>query len=253
MFTIKDEAGNIVKEQYKSASKGIQREKWSLTYSGKSPIGGDEFDATANKNAWGFPIMPGKYSVTLYMVFDGKKDLMAGPVEFEAKALNNTTLPAENREVLVAFQNQVAELMRIMNGAEEYMDAMEKRIVAVRQTIHNTPGIPFELGDVTKSLAEKLDDLYFLLDGTSTGASWEEVPPEKMPLNIRMQYVAWGMWGSTSEPTQTMKDNYAILIEEFPQVITALKSMNSELNTIEKELDNYGAPWTPGRIPEFKK
>ncbi len=253
MFVIKDEAGNIVKEQYKKASKGIQREVWSLTYNGSRPIGGKKFNPTENKNAWGFPIMPGKYSVSMYMVFDSKKDLLSGPVEFEAKALNNTTLPAEKRENLVAFQNQVSELMRIMNGAENYMDALDKRIVAVRQTIHNTPGLPFEMGDVTKKMADKLDDLYFILDGTKAKASWEEVPPEKMPLNNRIQYIAWGMWGSTSEPPQAMVESYAILVEEFPQILTALKDMNNELNIIEKELENFGAPWTPGRIPVFKK
>ena len=253
MFVIKDEAGNIVKEQFKKASKGIQRETWSLTYNSKNPIKGDKFKTTTNKNSWGFPILPGKYSVIMYMVFNNEKELLAGPVEFNAKSLNNTTFPAERPEHLVAFQNQLTEMMRIMNGAEKYMDALDKRIVAVRQTIHNTAGLPFEMGEVTKKLAEKLDDLYFTLDGTDAKSSWEEVPPEKMPLNYRMQYVVYGMWGSTSAPTQTMIDNYAILVEEFPQVLTTLKDMNNELIIIEKELENYGAPWTPGRIPEFKK
>jgi len=253
IFVIKDEAGNVVKKQFKKVSKGIHRETWSLTYDSKNPIKDKKFDAIANKNSWGFPILPGNYSVSMYMVFNGEKKLLAGPVEFKAKALNNTTFPAEKREILVAFQNQLTEMMRIMNGAESYMETLDKRIIAVRQTIHNTSGLPYEMEALTKKLAEKLDDLYFVLDGTKAKASWEEVPPEKMPLNMRVQYIVFGMWGSSAEPTQTMIENYAILVEEFPAVLTSLKEMNEELVIIEKELENYGAPWTPGRIPEFKK
>ena len=253
VFTIKDDKGNIIKEKYKKPSKGIQRETWNLTYNGKSPISSKKYKATANKNEWGFPVMPGSYSVTMYMVFNGEKKLLAGPVEFNAKSLNNKTFPVEKPESLVAFQKQVSELMSVMDATEKYMDVMEKRIVAVRQTIHNTPNLPFELEDITKKMADNLDDLYFKFDGTEAEASWEEVPPEIMPLNNRLEYVVYGMWGTSSEPTEAMKDSYAILIEKFPPVLQSVKQLDVELKTIEKELDNYGAPWTPGRIPEFKK
>ena len=38
-------------------------------------------------------------------------------VEFEAKVLNNVTLPAGDRSELVAFQNKVNDLNRAVNGA----------------------------------------------------------------------------------------------------------------------------------------
>ncbi|MCB0656738.1 MAG: hypothetical protein KDC57_11410, partial [Saprospiraceae bacterium] len=41
---------------------------------------------------------------------------LAGPVEIEVKALNNTTLPATDREALVAFQGEVADLARVVQG-----------------------------------------------------------------------------------------------------------------------------------------
>jgi len=253
VFTIKDELGNVVKEQYKNASEGIQQNVWNLRYNTMSSVRADEFNTTKNKNAYGYPIMPGKYSVSISMIFDGEKKLIAGPVEFTAKTLNNTTLPAEKRDELVAFQKQVTELMRLMNGIEKYGEALENRVVAVQQTIHNTLGLPDGLSAEAQKVADQLDDLKFVFEGTSGGASWEEVPPEIMPLSNRMQYVAWGMWGSTSEPTQTMVDNYAVLVEELPKALTQLEQMNESLKTIEAQLDAYGAPWTPGRIPVFKK
>ena len=253
VFEIKDQYGNIVKEQFKNVSKGIHQEVWNLRYTGSSPIRVDNFDPTANKSSWGYPVMPGKYNVSMYIVFDGERKLLAGPVEFEAKTLKNSTLPVEDPKDLVAFQKQVTELTRVMDGMERYGRSLEKRIVAVRQTIHNTPSIPAEVGESLKTLSEELDDMYFTFNGPDVKASWEEVPPAIMPLNNRFQYIAWGMWGSTSEPTQTMKDNYAILVEEVPSLLNKLKEINEQLLVVEKKLDQYDAPWTPGRIPEFRK
>lgn len=253
IFTIKDQNGNIVKEIYKKPSKGINRLVWNLQYNGFNHIKAKKFNPTDNKNNWGYPILPGNYSVSLDMVFDGEKKALAGPAEFNAVVLNNATLPAEKRETLVAFQNQITELIIVMNGAGQYMEELESKIATVRQTIHNTPGMPYELGAETKVLAEKLDDLVFQMDGVEAVASWEEVPPAIMPLSNRIQSIAWGMWGSTSEPTQTMQDNYAIIVEELPQIITKLKEMDAEMKVIEQKLEKAGAPWTPGRIPEFNK
>jgi hypothetical protein len=61
------------------------------------------------------------------------------------------------------------------------------------------------------------------------------------------------MWRSTSAPTQTAISNYEILVEEFPRVLTKIKSAKAELETIENKLNEIGAIWTPGRLPEFLK
>ena len=253
VFTIKDEAGNVIREQYAKASEGIGRQVWNLRYTSKHALTPKDYKTTSNDNGWGYPVLPGKYNVSMSLVFDGQAKLLAGPVEFTAKTLNNSTLPAENPEELVSFQKQVSEMSRIMDGADNYMDELDKRIVAVRQTIHNTPNIPLTMEAPVKKLAEQLDDVYFILEGNPTVASWEEVPPENMPLNNRMEYIAYGMWGTTSAPTQSMLDSYAILAEDFPTVLQKLKEINTQLTSIEKELDKYDAPWTPSRFLEFKK
>lgn len=253
VFTIKDEAGSVVKEIFKKPSKGVNRMNWNLQYTGFNHIETEEFNPTDNKNNWGYPVLPGKYSVSIDMVFDGEKKALAGPIEFTAKTLNNATLPAANRGTLVAFQRQITEVIKTMNGAGQYMDEMEKRIASVRQTIHNTPGMPFELGVKTKAISEQLEDLFFLFDGVEAKASWEEVPPAIVPLSNRIQNIVWGMWSSTSEPTQTMVDNYAIVVEEIPQILKTLEKMDADMKMIEQELEKAGAPWTPGRIPTFKK
>jgi hypothetical protein len=61
-------------------------------------------------------------------------------------------------------------------------------------------------------------------------------------------------YGNTSTPTQTQRDQYALLEEEFPPILDQLRQISDvDLKALESQLDQLGAPWTPGRIPEWKK
>ncbi len=253
-FTITDASGDIVKNIYKKPSAGINRVVWNLRNQGLTPARKPitKFDAT-NSGSDGILAMPGAYKVSMSLVFDGETKLLSGPVDFNAKVLNNTTLGATDRAALMAFQKQVSELAKTMDGAERYLNEMKGKMVQVRQAIHNTPACSFEMAQKAKILNETLEDITFALNGTPAVASPEEVPPEQVCLNDRMGIIMNAMWASTSAPTQTAVSNYEILVEEFPAVLTQIKAAKAELETIEKKLDEIGAIWTPGRLPEFLK
>ncbi|MBN2238021.1 MAG: hypothetical protein JW729_10700 [Bacteroidales bacterium] len=254
VFTVTDSDGDVVKNIYKKPSAGINRAVWNLRYQGpyppRRPI--TEFNPT-NNGSDGMLAMPGKYKVSMSMLFNGEAKVLAGPVEFTAKVLNNTTLGASDRAALVAFQKQVVDLGKVMDGSERYVNEMKSRLVQVRQAIHNTPNCSLELSLQAKKLSENLDDILFVLNGTTPLASPEEVPPEQVALNERLGIILLGLWESTSAPTQTAISNYEILVDEFPPVLTKIKAAKAEMETIEKKLDEAGAMWTPGRLPEFLK
>ena len=64
----------------------------------------------------------------------------------------------------------------------------------------------------------------------------------------------WGMWKSTSAPTQTQRNAYEIVAEEFSPILQSVKKLSEEdVKEIEKKLEEIGAPYTPGRVPEWKK
>ena len=55
------------------------------------------------------------------------------------------------------------------------------------------------------------------------------------------------------KPTATQRDAYRIAGEEFADELTKLrKIMQDELPPLEKAAEAAGAPWTPGRLPEWK-
>jgi photosystem II stability/assembly factor-like uncharacterized protein len=252
VFTISDENGEIVRKLYESPSKGIKRINWNLRYQGKNPVRlrGDKFDPKSDGNS-GMMVMPGKYAISLAMDHDGEITELAGPVEFNVVPLENTTLPATDREALVEYQNNVAELGRKINGWDEYLDNMVKKVAHIRQAIHNTPKAPKTLADRARKAAEDLDDIRFRIDGAEARASWEELPPQQVPLSYRYGIIAYSHWGSTSSPTQTQLDQYNIILEELPEILEQIKAVDSEVEKIEMEMEKYEAPWTPGRFPEM--
>ena len=54
--------------------------------------------------------------------------------------------------------------------------------------------------------------------------------------------------------TETMQSSYNILTEEFPPLLERIRVIAEvDIKELEKELESAGAPWTPGRIPTWKK
>ncbi len=254
VFTITDSKGEIVRKLYQKPSTGINRTVWNLRYQGKNPVSTrkEKFDPFSEGPS-GMHALPGNYTVSLAMDHNGNITELAGPVTFTAKPLKNTTLPAQDREALVAYQNKVAELARTMRGTQNFMEDLMKKNELIRQALHNTPGAPAELSQRARKIAEQLKTIEFAFYGTPAKASWEEVPPEPMPLNERLDVIAYSHWGSTSAPTKTQTDNYDILMEELPPVIAEIQQIDRDIKAIETEMEKYRAPWTPGRILELNR
>jgi hypothetical protein len=262
VFSIKDASGMEIRKLTKKAGKDINRMTWDLKYPSLRPVNNslEEFTPVAassgsrRRGGGGsmIPAMPGTYAVSLSMVTrDGVKEL-AGPVEFKAEALGISTLPAENTEELVKFQSEVSALASTMSAAENFAADLQKKVVLIRQTLHNTPGTPEELMERALAINQQLEDVIFIFEGPQARANREEIPPYPMSLNRRLGALVYVHYSSTSEVTKTEKDNYEILKGELQPVLEKLSSVFQEIKALNDDLDDIGAPWTPGRIPAWK-
>ena len=252
IFTIKDEDGNIVRNIYKKPSKGISRMNWDFRYNSAAPIRlkNEKFDPMKSGRT-SMRALPGKYTVELAMYHNGEIEELVSPVEFNAKVLNNTTLPDPFPKESQAFYKKVSELYRVMAGAMTYRDELAEKTAYIQQALQSVETSPLEMKETMISIANELDDIEFKFDGTPAKASSEEVPPENMPLGDRLNAIVWTSWGSSSAPTANQKDNYSILMDELPVILDELKSINTKLESMEQELDSMKAPHTPGRVPKF--
>jgi len=254
VFTITDEAGSVVRRLYSKPSAGLNRTIWDLRYAATSPVrsGGGKFDPFKEGNS-GLFAMPGKYMVSMAMVAGGETKSLAGPAPFNAVVLNNATLPAPDRAALVAFQQQVAQLIRQVQGTDNFAGELSEKLTTMMQAVHQTPAASPELTGKIYALSLKVDDILLAFNGKEPKASREENPPAQVSINERLGNIIYAFYGSTSAPTSTHRRSYEIIRDEFPPLYAQLKQISEvELPAIEAEMEKAGVPYTPGRLPEWK-
>jgi hypothetical protein len=67
-----------------------------------------------------------------------------------------------------------------------------------------------------------------------------------------MQVMTQGV-RSLEPPTTTERRQYEILSTEFAALLVRLRAIaDTRLRAVETAAEQAGAPWTPGRIPEWK-
>ena len=253
-FTITDENGNEICRINKAPSSGINRINWDLRYRDNSPVEGKEKYDPFAASASGIPVMPGKYKVSMAITVRDTVKQLAGPVEFNAVILNNSSLPEPDRAAVSEFQKKVSELTRVMYGTDNYAEDLLKRTYALETALNAVPGTNTELRERIAKVAEQLEDIKLKFNNKSNRPSDEENPPAPVTLYNRLYKVAYAHYGSSGAPTQTQIDAYNILMSEFPPVYDQIKRIGeTDLKELEKAVETLGAPATPGRLPVWKK
>ncbi len=250
VFTIKDADGSEIRKITAKAKKGISRLNWDLKFPSISPVKNKEFKPTGKFRS-GMFTMPGAYQVEMGIVVKGEYKQLGGAVEFNTVPLNNTTLPAANRSELVAFQQKVSRMSKSIQGSLQLTETYKAKLAAIRTVLVQAPtqsGIALKVEKLVNELAE----LNFLFNGVQARASGEEIPSAQVPISKRINSIVGTHWASTSGVTQTQKDQFEILKEEFPAALKKLHQIASDLKSVETELEKQGAAWTPGRIPTYK-
>lgn len=246
LFVFKDMNGNIVRRIKKSLSKGIHRFTWDLRYANTTPIS----EKTTTERYSGIPVLPGDYTVEMLKIQDGIVSDFAGPVKFTAKTLNNTTLPAKNRNDLVDMQNRAFHLNKVLEGTNSYLREVDKQISILENTIIN-------FGDADLGSLKDIDNLKSMvyqvkevLNGNSTLKKHSE--GFEPGLNERLGNLLYGFWYSTSSPTQTHLNTISLIESEFKDLETKLEMIDKIIVRVSDKLRDKNSPWLQGRVPKLK-
>src|SRR5262249_2787115 len=99
-------------------------------------------------------------------------------------------------------------------------------------------------------LLDRLREISIQLNGDAEVAGHNEpVPPS---LSDRIGRVVDGSWVSTSAPTASHQHAYDIVSGALPKVIAGRRSSVETLRALGEKAEAAGAPWAPGRLPEWK-
>jgi photosystem II stability/assembly factor-like uncharacterized protein len=250
LFTVSDEDGHVVRRLKTSAKAGVNRVVWDFRYPDASPA--KKPDKPFENKDSGILALPGNYTVTMGKVVDGVYSQLVGTESFNVVVLNNTTLPAEDRDALVAFHKEIAELSRAVQGAVKAANDLSDHLDLILTALHQTPEASPEFVNQAKSLKDETRKLLRKLTGDrSISRRSGNQPPS---IQGRIGTITWSQARSTSAPTQTMMDQYRITGEEFEPILAKLKQLTEvDLKNLEAAMEDAGAPWTPGRIPDWKK
>ncbi|RLD19481.1 MAG: glycosyl hydrolase [Bacteroidetes bacterium] len=251
-FTIKDAAGNIVRKIEKSPGTGVQRTEWDLRTPSKNPIslGGRGFYNPFAGKEEGTLVAPGTYTVELALWHNGEVGQLAGPVAFNVIPLDNTTMPAENRDALVEFKAEVNELSRALRGTQRAMGQLQTELKHIRKAIARIEQ-PTEvfLTDVRKIEAE-LRDIRIGLNGDGVAGTLDiDTPPS---VANRVGFVMFEQKYSTATPTQTHQSSLAIANDEFRPLLERVRKVTEvDMMQLRDALQEAGAPYTPGALPKI--
>ncbi len=254
IFTVMNEQGTIVRKLSADARKGVNRITWDFRYPSSNPI---SLQAPSNDNPFmpedvGQLVAPGNYTVTLSKYVDGVLTVLDGPEKFAVKVLPGTTLPASDRPALVAWQREVAELQRSVQGALREVREAGNTTKHLKEAIYavSEPNDNF-VKDIL-SIQEKLRSVHDRLSGDRVA---DNLDIDRLPsISNRLFNILFSSVNTTSDPTSTMKDQLKMAQDEYQVVLKDLKSVvNTDIPAIEQKLEAAGAPYTPGRIPELKR
>ncbi|MCK4555988.1 MAG: glycosyl hydrolase, partial [Candidatus Aminicenantes bacterium] len=251
VFTILDEEGNVVRKLRTSARAGMHRIVWDLKYPAVSPTNLRDTNP-ASSGGSSTLALPGKYKVFLAKNVSGKVTQLSGSVEFNAVVLGNTSLPAEDRAELAAFQKKVRELSRAVNAASSVVRELADKVRHYKVALKSVTVDDSQIYAQIRALEFEVSEIQIKLFGDRT---LRRIDKDAEPgLSSRLNGIIRDQWRSTSAPTQTHRDAHLIVADEFSPILQKLKKLvGVDAKQIEKKLDEIGAPYTPGRFPDWKK
>jgi len=118
--------------------------------------------------------LPGKYTVALEKRDEQGTTELVPPTAFEVEPLNFATLPARDREAVMAFARQTGELQRAALGTLEALNDGLSQVANIKRIIDQTPTLPLKLRQDARGLELKLLDLREQFTGDPTKSKRNE-------------------------------------------------------------------------------
>jgi photosystem II stability/assembly factor-like uncharacterized protein len=253
IFTVTDSGGRVVRRLSGPVTSGMQRITWDLRYPSPTlpPPPNPEAEDPFAEPPGGPLVMPGRYKVSMAKRVAGVVTPLGQPQEFDIVVEGQESMSVSDRAALVEFQTKVARLQRAVGGALDAANALKPRLAAIRRALLDTPSAPESLLAEATVLDKRTNDILRALRGDTAARQRNmNTPPS---INERVNNIVGQQRMSTSRPTGTQISQYSSAAGEFEGVLAQLRQLiEGDLARLEKQMEVAGAPWTPGRIPDWK-
>ena len=252
IFTITDENGAFVRELRTSLQKGMNQITWDMEYPSTFSVSDRDADVSRGLPSSGIEVVPGTYFVSMAKNVKGEVTELCGPEKFEVVALDNQTLPATNREELVAFKKKAVELNGAIGAVSGIVREMSDKIApwkAATKAFRGQQAV--DLMAEIVALEKKLDELQLMMNGDRDLGALDM--DEDVALRNHASSAMFGTWGNFSDIPGSAKQQYEIAVKMFGPIYDKTKELMGEFKAMDKKMGEVGAPLTPGRMPEWKR
>ena len=252
VFTVTNAQGNVVRKIMTAPKKGIHRLHWDMRYADTDPI---NLKTSAFYNPWsdsdkGILVAPGAYQVSMSKIVRGEVIAMGDPIGFTIKALDNRSLPGTDRMILDGFNRKLLKLSGTVSASSQTLREVKNQLkyidAALLKAEIPSDHISYQLAD---QIGQKVAELNTVLGRDAVARTLDlDQPPS---LRSRMGRLVYMMFSSTSEPTQTSRDGYAIVLASFKPLLAEIEMLvNNDLKALHEQLVLVGAPYTPYALPK---
>ncbi|RPA69967.1 glycosyl hydrolase [Cyclobacteriaceae bacterium YHN15] len=244
LLLVRDKNGEPIRWIEGTAKTGLHRASWDLKLPPPNPI---NLTVPAFQPPWvsdpeGPLVAPGKYSVELYLLNNGKLEPQGDAQEFNVKAVHPTS---NNYGEMAAFKKQTNDLSRRTSSAARQLSEAGDKLSYMKAALTKTPNASPELFTQLTALNASSFNLRTTLIGDAVLQSKDESTSPSI-IN-RVGSVIYGHWSTTEPPTATHRRNIEIAQSEFDQYLKDASAFYNELAEFELKLEKAGAPYTPNR------
>jgi hypothetical protein len=215
---------------------GVQRLVWDLRHPPAFQPGEDD---TARPLRGHF-VLPGTYQVRLRTRGDERVR------DVEVNGDPAIDLSAEDRIVLHDTLQSLYQMLPTSRAVLSTTREVQKRLKEIRQAIEAHGEVPESIHDSVDEIAGDVDAILKTMEGEESGmgATLPGAPP--LADLVRQLYVA--IEAATALPTTEQRQLTRRSHEKLTEQITAVNRLTgSKLPALEKQLDEAGVSWTPGR------
>lgn len=252
ILVIRDAEGEVVCRIPGSRNKGVHRTTWNLRHAAQRPIQASGPSNSSWSSSPGGPLAaPGQYAVEVMKDTEGLVEHLAGPTSFNLQPIGYHDLTDAERTEIVAFQNKVGKLQGAIMATMRIMGDTDTRIASLRQAILETPNADPAWLAREEALRTRMNELNIAMRGDPTlDQLFEPTPPSTMG---RIRTIVGRLWDSNLVPSQTDRDQYDYAGQAYVDVLAKLRTLIEwDIPSLEQDLEQAGAPWTPGRWPDWE-
>ncbi len=253
ILVVRDSAGNIVRQVKGETEAGLHRTAWDLRWPATEPV---VLEPPGFVPYWQQPprgplVVPGEYSVTLVKRQAGQLVELGGPESFTVKPLLLSPETSDDPESVQAFQRKAGELFRAVRGAVEHSAELNERIAHLKAAIRDTPAASEADEQALREIEARLAAIGVALEGDKSVSDRNE--PAAWSISQRAGIVYQRLLRTRSPVPGLYEASYAVAAKEFETALSGLQAASRDLSTLEQRLAALGAPWTPGRRPDWNR